>query len=269
MELKADLHLHTREGERFIAYEARGLIDRAAREGFQVLSITNHDVVTFNEDLEAYARERGILLIPGVEATIEGRHVLLYNLDIPPGRIRTFADLRRRRSPEWLVVAPHPFFPARFCLRERLWQEIDLFDAIELSHFYTEWIDFNRPAIRLAREVGLPLLGTSDSHLFRQLGTTYSLIQGERTTASVLAAIRKGQVRVVSRPLTVWHCAGIAMEMVVRDYADRATRGFRQHAPLQHNPRRQAEAASKTREVEWRPFATSASDKALESKLSH
>jgi len=269
MGLKADLHLHTREGDPFIAYEARGLIDRAAREGFQVLSITNHDVVTFNEDLEAYARERGILLIPGVEATIEGRHVLLYNLDIPPGRIRTFADLRRLRGPEWLVAAAHPFFPAPFCLRERLWQEIDLFDAIELSHFYTEWIDFNRPAIRLAREVGLPLLGTSDSHLFRQFGTTYSLIQGERTTASVLAAIRKGQVRVASRPLTVWHCAGIAVEMVVRDYADRARRGFRQHAPLQINPRRQAEGASKTREVEWGPFATSASEKALESKLSH
>ena len=109
MDLKADLHLHTRDGDRFIAYDARGLIDRAARDGF----------VTFSEDLGAYARERGILLIPGVEATIEGKHVLLYNIDVDPERIRTFADLRRRRSPEWLVVAPHPFFPASFCLRGR------------------------------------------------------------------------------------------------------------------------------------------------------
>lgn len=125
MDLKADLHLHTRDGDRFIAYDARGLIDRAARDGF----------VTFSEDLGAYARERGILLIPGVEATIEGKHVLLCNIDVDPERIRTFADLRRRRRPEWLVVAPHPFFPASFCLRGRLLREIDLFDAIELSHF--------------------------------------------------------------------------------------------------------------------------------------
>jgi len=266
MELRADLHLHTRDGDRFITYDARALIDRAAGEGVQVLSITNHNTVTFNEDLRAYARNRGILLIPGVEATIEGKHVLLYNIDVDPERIRTFADLRRLRSPEWLAVAPHPFFPAPFCLRERLRKEIDLFDAIEFSHFYTERIDFNRPAIRLSKEIGLPLLGTSDSHLVRQFGTTYSLIEAEGTAASVVAAARKGQVRVVSRPLTLLECAGIAMEMVVRDYGERAKRAFRHHVePLQNNPRRRAEAASKTQEVEWKPFATSASKKALES----
>ena len=59
--LKADLHLHTSEGEAFIAYDARSLIDRAARAGFQVVSITNHDVVTFDRDLAAYARDQGIL----------------------------------------------------------------------------------------------------------------------------------------------------------------------------------------------------------------
>src|SRR5438034_8390327 len=78
VELRADLHLHTRERESFITYDARELIDGAEHAGFQVLSITNHDTVTFSADLEAYARERGILLIPGVEATIEGKHVLLY-----------------------------------------------------------------------------------------------------------------------------------------------------------------------------------------------
>src|SRR2546430_1699689 len=111
MELRADLHLHTREGERFIAYDARELVDRAAHSGFQVLSITNHNTVTFSAHLQGYAQERGILLIPGIEATIEGKHVLLYSIDVSPERIRTFADLRRLRRPEWLVVAPHPFFP--------------------------------------------------------------------------------------------------------------------------------------------------------------
>jgi predicted metal-dependent phosphoesterase TrpH len=213
MGLKADLHLHTREGEAFIAYDARGLIDQAAAEGFRVLSITNHDTVTFSKELDAYARARGIVLIPGVEATIEGKHVLLYNIDVPLARIRTFADLRRLRRPDWLVVAPHPFFPASTCLRRRLLEEIDLFDAIELSHFYTERIDFNRAAVRLAREIGLPLLGTSDSHLGRQLGTTYSLIDGEATVPSVLEAMRKGHLRVISRPLALRECLAIAVRL--------------------------------------------------------
>lgn len=217
MTLKADLHLHTRERDEFIAYDARALIDRATASGFQVLSITNHDTVTMSADLQGYARERGILLIPGVEATIEGRHVLLYNVDVPLERVRTFADLRRLRRPEWLVMAPHPFFPAH-SLRERLVEEIDLFDAVEFSHFYTRGIDFNPPAVRLAMETGLPLVGTSDSHFVRQFGTTYSLIEGEPTVASVLEAIRKGQVRIESRPLTLWEFGGIATAMIVEDY---------------------------------------------------
>jgi predicted metal-dependent phosphoesterase TrpH len=240
MEQKADLHLHTGEGDGFIAYDARRLIDRAAGEGFRVLSITNHNVATFSEDLEAYAQDQGILLIPGVEATIEGKHVLLYNIDIPPERIRTFRDLRRLRSPEWLVVAPHPFFPASICLRDRLLKEIDLFDAIELSHFYTKQIDFNRPAIQLAREVGVPLLGTSDSHLVRQFGTTYSLIEGDLTVASVLAAIRKGRVQIVSRPLKFFECAGIGIALIAGDYRERARRTLRGYlAPIRIDPRRQ------------------------------
>src|SRR3989442_5551240 len=222
MELRADLHLHTRERESFIAYDARELIDGAAHAGFQVLSITNHNTVTFSRDLQAYAQERGILLIPGIEATIEGKHVLLYNIDVPPERIRTFADLRRLRQPDWLVVAPHPFFPGSYCLHERLVEEVDLFDAIEFSHFYTTRIDFNRSAVRLAQEAGLPLLGTSDSHVIRQFWTTFSLIEGLPTVASVLGAIRKGQSRVASHPLSLRDSAGIFREMVVADYRERA-----------------------------------------------
>jgi len=174
--LRADLHVHTREAEPSIAYSAR-----------------DHDV----------------LLIPGVEATVEGRHVLVYNADVEADKLRTFADLRRYRTPEWLVAAPHPLFPASYCLRERLWQQIDLFDAIEFSHFYTPRIDFNRPAVKLAAAVGLPLLGTSDSHLDEQFGTTFSLIEADLSVESALAAVKHGRLSIVSRPLTLSRCLGI------------------------------------------------------------
>jgi len=111
--LRADLHVHTREAEPFIAYNAREVIARAAREGYRVLSITNHDTLTFDTELAAFARDRGIVLIPGVEVTVEGRHVLIYNADVAVDKLTTFAGLRRYRTPEWLVVAPHPFFPSR------------------------------------------------------------------------------------------------------------------------------------------------------------
>src|SRR5213593_2101591 len=172
--LRADLHIHTSEAEPFIAYNAR---------------------------------DHGIVLIPGVEATVEGRHVLIYNADVAVDKLQTFADLRRYRTPEWLVVAPHPFFPASYCLREKLWQEIELFDAIEFSHFYTPRVDFNRAAVKLARALGLPLIGTSDSHIDAQFGTTFSLIDADPTVEAVLSAIKAGHVSVVSRPLSLTRCA--------------------------------------------------------------
>ena len=54
--LRADLHVHTREGEAADSYNAREIIARAAREGYRVLAITNHDTITFNDELAAYAR---------------------------------------------------------------------------------------------------------------------------------------------------------------------------------------------------------------------
>ena len=223
MRLKADLHLHTCEAEAFIAYDARMLIDRAASDGYQVLAITNHDVVTYSGTLSAYARERGILLIPGVEVAIEGKHVLLYNIDVPPARVRTFVELGRLKGPEWLAVAAHPFFPGPTHFGNRLLEEIDLFDAVEFSHFYTERIDFNRGAVRLAKEVGLPLLGNSDSHLVDQFGTTYSIIEAEPTVGSVFTAIRKGEVEVVSRPLSLRQLAGIAARLLFWSHAKEVT----------------------------------------------
>ena len=120
------------------------------------------------------------------------------------------------------MVAPHPFFPAPISLGKRLLDEIDVFDAIEWSHFYTPKVNFNRRAAALAREVGLALLGTSDSHLARQFGTTYSLVQSEPTVACVLSAIRKSQVQIVSRPLRLRDMTLISAELGLRDGWHRA-----------------------------------------------
>ena len=215
MWLKADLHLHTNEGrDNFVRWTPRELIDRAAKAGYQVLSFTDHDRVTYSSSLARYASDRGIVLIPGTEATVEGRHVLLYNFRCPPEGLRTFLDIRRHKGSDTLVVAPHPFYPGPKCLRRRLLRYLDLFDAVEFSHFYTSWINGNRRGVRLAHERGLPLLGGSDAHLLCQFGTTYSLVEADHTPEGVMSAVRAGRVRVVSRPLCAREYLAIAGLMV-------------------------------------------------------
>jgi len=73
-------------------------------------------------------------------------------------------------------------------------------------------VDFNRAAVKLARALGLPLIGTSDSHIDAQFGTTFSLIDADPTVEAVLSAIKAGHVSVVSRPLSLTRCASIVAQ---------------------------------------------------------
>lgn len=66
--LKTDLHLHTKEDpfdKDHITYSAKALIAHAAELNFDVISITNHNRVTYSKKLKDYAGSKGILLIPG------------------------------------------------------------------------------------------------------------------------------------------------------------------------------------------------------------
>jgi predicted metal-dependent phosphoesterase TrpH len=204
MILKADFHIHTREDPHdFIRYTAVELLQEAARQGFDVLALTCHNKRIHSEDLRRRAEDLGILLIPGVEAAIEGKHTLLLDMPYSRLKVRNFKHVRALKRDGGLVIAPHPFFPAPKCLGAKLRENIDLFDAIEFSHFYTRNFDsWNRKAVQYARRMDMPLVGTSDCHRIWQLGTTYSLVDvEEKSVAGVFAAIRAGRVRVVTAPL--------------------------------------------------------------------
>jgi predicted metal-dependent phosphoesterase TrpH len=201
--LKADFHIHTREDPHdFIRYTAVELLEEAARQGFDVLALTCHNKRIHTEELRRRAEDLGILLIPGVEAAIEGKHTLLLDMPYARLKVRTFEHVRALKGDGGLIIAPHPFFPAPKCLNGKLRENLDVFDAIEFSHFYTRTVDFNRKAVEYARRMELPLVGTSDCHRLWQLGTTYTIVEAAaKTIPAVFAAVRAGRVRVVTAPL--------------------------------------------------------------------
>jgi predicted metal-dependent phosphoesterase TrpH len=201
--LKADFHIHTREDPHdFIRYTAVEMLQEAARQGFQVLALTCHNKRIHTEELRQRAEDLGILLIPGVEAAIEGKHTLLLDMPYSRLRVRNFKHVRALKKDGGLVIAPHPFFPAPKCLNSKLRENVDLFDAIEHSHFYTRTLNFNQKAIEYSQRMAIPLVGTSDCHRIWQLGTTYTIVDAEqKTLESVFAAIRAGRVSVVTAPL--------------------------------------------------------------------
>jgi predicted metal-dependent phosphoesterase TrpH len=203
--LKVDLHTHTSDDPvDFIPYTTEQLVDRAAELGFGALAITLHDRQRDPRDLDAFARERGIVLIRGVERTIQGRHVLLLNFPAAAESVESFEHVARlkARHPEGLVVAPHPFYPHTTCLRGLADRHADLFDAVEQNAFYTAACDFNQPARRWARAHGKPVVGNSDAHRLSIFGATASLVDAEPDADAICAAIRSGRVEVQTRPLS-------------------------------------------------------------------
>jgi predicted metal-dependent phosphoesterase TrpH len=149
-----------------------------------------------------YAKDLGVTLIPGVERTIEGRHVLLLNFPAAAENVRSLTEIAALKSRcNGIVVAPHPFFPHPSCLRGWMESAPDLFDAVEWSYFWTAALNFNEQAARWAGERGKPVVGNSDLHDLRQLGRTFSLIDSERSADAVCDAIRTGRVALETTPV--------------------------------------------------------------------
>jgi len=233
--LKVDLHLHTAEDPTdVIGHDAVALIDRAAELGFDALSITLHDRQLADPAVLSHARDRNIVLLPGIERTIEGRHVLLINFPQSVEHVRTFDDVAALKAcTDGLVIAPHAFFPERSCLLGRLDAHADLFDAVEWSYFWTGAINFNARAARWAREHGKPLVGNSDLHDLRQLGRTCSYISAERDASAICRAIRDGLVLLQTSPVPALELAQVLGGMMRRGNRKPASAARRLGAGIQ------------------------------------
>jgi predicted metal-dependent phosphoesterase TrpH len=201
--LKVELHAHTGDDpiDR-LTYTTPQLIDRAADLGYDALAITLHDRQLDLEPFAAQAEARGLVLIPGIERTIQGKHVLLLNFSRAGAEaVTSFDDLARLKQREQgLVVAPHPFFPSATCLRGLMDLHADLFDAVEYNAMFVRGANFNRAAQRWARAHRKPMVGNCDVHRLHQLGTTWSMVDAERNPASICNAIARGHVRLVAQP---------------------------------------------------------------------
>jgi predicted metal-dependent phosphoesterase TrpH len=207
--LKVDLHLHTAHDLAEIVAGRKNLIlpydliDMAVEQKFDAIAITHHGVQYFNDQLRDYAREKGLLLIPGVETFIERKHVLLINFSTRK-HILTYDDLRKYKNDDVLVIAPHPYYLVSECVGNDLVRHKDCFDAVEYCHYYYKFLNFNKKALRTAQKLNMPVIGNSDAHRTFQFGKTYSYVYTEeKSIPSIIKAIKAGDVEYVSHPLTL------------------------------------------------------------------
>jgi predicted metal-dependent phosphoesterase TrpH len=237
--LKVDLHTHTADDPSDpIPYSTCDLIDRAAALGFNALAITLHDRQLDLAPYHSYAAERRMVLIEGIERTIDGRHVLLLNFDRAAEDVQSFADVARlKEGSRGLVIAPHPFFPALCALRGYTNRYAHLFDAVEYNAMFTPLVNFNVLGERWARRHGKPMVGNGDVHRLEQLGTTYSLVDAAPDAGAICEAIAAGRVEVRARPLSPFTAGRLMADLLAAAVlpgriADLATPFLRPESPV-------------------------------------
>ena len=179
--VKVDLHIHTLDDPKdVIDYSAHQLLERARELGFGVLAITLHDAVFDRPEVFADAAAMGILLIPAAEVRIQGADIILLNVNNDEiSGLKNFDDvraLRTQRGASVFAIAPHPFYVLGASIGQRLLDEIDCFDGIEVCHFHKGPLNPNRRAARVARKFNKPLIATSDAHRLHAFGRHYTSI---------------------------------------------------------------------------------------------
>src|SRR5467141_3517217 len=167
--MKIDLHIHTLDDPKdAVDYSAHQLLERGRSLDFRVLAITLHDAVFDRQEVFADAAAMGILLIPAAEVRLCGADVIVLNVTGEEiAALKDFDDLRRlraRRGSSVFIIAPHPFYVFGSSIGNRLFNEMDCFDAIELCHFHKGVFNPNRRAEKVALHFGKPLIATSDAH---------------------------------------------------------------------------------------------------------
>jgi predicted metal-dependent phosphoesterase TrpH len=210
--LKADLHTHCSLDPidyRMCAQTPEQLISHAAKLEYEVLAITCHNKDIWTEGLSDYARNLGVVLVPGMEVDVEQtRHTLAYNFDTGHENLNTLDKIRNRSRQDTLVIAAHPFFPGPTCLRGLLELNPDVFDAVEYSGFQIQGLNFNRRSVGFCKETGKPLVGCGDIHYLWQMGRTFTWIYAEPDLLSVISAIKQGFIRIQTSPLSWLEATG-------------------------------------------------------------
>jgi predicted metal-dependent phosphoesterase TrpH len=215
--LKAQLHIHINEDpEDNIDYSIYEVIETAKKQKFDIIAITMHDKYFKNPKAIKYAKNKGIILIPGIEKRIQKKHVLIYNANKKIEKIETFKELSKYKenNPNCLIIAPHPFYYVKECLKSKIKKHLNLFDAWEFSFFYCKLINPNMKLIKRSKMCKKPVIGTSDVHDLNYFSKTYTLIDAKKNTIDIINAIKNNKVGIVTSPLKIKEILYIIAKMI-------------------------------------------------------
>ena len=228
---KADLHIHTDEGDGLDSVEAiLKYVDSAT--DLDVIAITEHD----NLEVSLRARElwarRGYKfdLVTGCEVTtLEGHVIALFIEDPIPSLRRVEETLAAVHAQGGICFVPHPanwltrsIGPGTLRRVSSRNQDGVSFDAMETANASPASRIYLAKAKRLRLEHGLPEVGSSDAHFRQAIGSAYTEFNGS-SAQELRNAFQSGQVAGKQRQYPRLRDVGIGRSLALPIMGLRAT----------------------------------------------
>jgi len=183
---KADLHIHSTYSFDSSATVPAILDWAACSTSLDVIAITDHDQIDGALLARDHAAEYGIEVIPGIEITTTGGHlVALFVEQLVPAGLSFHETVLRVAEQGGICIAAHPYgFLAHGVTDEIVQETLQDPDAaralvgIEAINSGLFVLKSNRRAQKLVDAVKLAPVGSSDSHVFWTIGFGYTEFAG-------------------------------------------------------------------------------------------
>jgi len=196
--LKIDLHVHTiYSGDSSITLN--DLLTQVRKSSLDGVAVTDHDTILGAERvsriLKIYGWNDELIVIPGIEVSTRGGHILGLNVSKPiPKGLSAKEAIERIHEAGGIAVAAHPqtVFKDGVGLGPKLLSMgLDAIEVINSSLFPFKPLTY--VCKRFAEHYGLPQTAGSDSHIPETIGLAYTLIESEdKSVDKITEAISRG-----------------------------------------------------------------------------
>ena len=159
--MRCDLHCHTS-----YSYDSttppEEMVEAALKKGINCLVISDHGEIKGTREAIEYAKDKPILIIPGIEIKSKKGDILGLNVkEIIPNKLSAEETIKKIKELGGLAIIPHPFgwFTGFRGNLEKIIKEIDGIEVLNASLFTG-----NKKALDFAQKFNLPFTAGSDAH---------------------------------------------------------------------------------------------------------
>jgi hypothetical protein len=183
--LKYDLHTHT-NCSKCSNMGPEVLLKTAKKKGLDGIAVTDHGSVEGALKVRKLNKDKNFEIIVGTEISTTSGDVLAYYLKKPIKSIDFFGLVDEVKKQNGLIVIPHPFRTStnpyhKFKLPfEKIKNKIDAIECFNARMLFPE---NNKKANEVADKLGLAKTAGSDAHFKFEVGTAYTIFEGNLRTA--------------------------------------------------------------------------------------